>query len=228
MAQARGTGSSTGGGKGTTTRTVRKPNILKIAIIVIICLFIGFFGKITNFFGKFTGEVSPDGRKVLVEAPAEYKLDSRSVELNNGDEVWIPDVESIPFTSEDNVQDIPLGSDLRNEDYYMAVTISMGEHVFVDTHLLSPGMAVGEWDLAAIFKPGDDYTADVVYTFYNRPKTRIEEVQKIKTTVKFDVTGSSYFYDNKIGKEEYEDMKEKGEDAFEKLEEKNSQEQADE
>ncbi|MCI8639672.1 MAG: hypothetical protein HFG41_11220 [Coprococcus sp.] len=191
---------------GTTKKVkmVRKPNFLKIILIVAICIILGFYGKFFNFFGRMTGEVADDGRLFAINT-VEYKEQSRETELKDGAKVFVPATEKMDFTSEHRYQTITLGNPKENEGYYMACDLVLRDKTLYQSGLLKPGEAVGEADLLAYFKPGDYYEAKIKYIFYEQPETRIKKVGTATGTVVLDVTGSSEYYDER--KENEEDTK---------------------
>ncbi len=189
--------------------TYRKPKLGRLLIIVIIVIVVLGFGRVRNFFGRYTGEIASDGTKFQKQT-AVYDTESEEVKLPNGTVVYIPALDSLDFTSEHQKQDIPLGNAPENkkEQLYVKVEMNVQGHKLLTTGLLKPGQAAGETDLRAYFEPDRDYTATVKYTFYRKNNPQIDPIGDTKKNITLKVTGSSEYYDNKVGNAKDE----KGED----------------
>ena len=178
----------------------RKPKLGRILIIVIIVIVVLGFGRVRNFFGRYTGEVASDGT-AFQEQTTVYDAESQETKLSDGTVVYIPDVEHLDFSSEHQKQDIPFGNAMENksDNLYVKVGMTVQGHELLETGLLKPGQAVGEADLKAYFEPGRDYEATVRYTFYKKGSPTIDQIGDIKQKVTISVTGSSEYYDKKEG-----------------------------
>lgn len=179
---------------------VRKPNLMKIILIVGICVVIGFFGVFYTFFGKMTGTVATDGTHFAKDAPA-YANEGRQVTLNDGTVALIPDVDVLEFTSEDTVQDLTaLGNPAGNEEngLYYTVELKLYGTQLHKSELLNPGEGLGEVDLAAIFKPYE-YNAQVCYNFYRHGDDgKLEYFTSYFAPITLNVTGGTDYYDQQL------------------------------
>lgn len=177
-------------------KLVRKPNFARIIIIVMICLVLGFFGKMVNFFGRFTGEVAFDGTRFasVTEACVNKALEKK---LENGDAVFIPNVEKLEFTSESRFQMLHIGNPIENGNVLCSYVLAVGDKNFYQSGLLRPGESIGEADLLAYFNPGDEYSATITYTFYEQSKTIIDDIGSIKMKIPLTVIGSPEYFNNK-------------------------------
>jgi len=168
------------------TKKAKPKNILFI-VIVVVCIL--SYGKITNFFGAFTGEVADDDRSIYKDA-TEWVGETRKVTLPNaGIEVCIPAIDTLTVNSETTEQFIDLGNPAEN-DCNMSLQLSFMDKALYTSRIFEPGKGfTGERSLGAIFKP-DTYESTLTYTFYELKGNRLKVLDTVEVPVTIVSEGS--------------------------------------
>jgi len=178
---------------------VKKPNMLRILVIVGICFLLGCFGFFYSYFGRFTGDIATDGTRFQSDPdPVAYTADTvKTVTLDDGvTQVDIPDVSSFDFTSDDMTQTLNIGNPSSNEGYYMKIILQISGQSVEESGMLKPGEGFGDLKLEAVFKPYD-YPATLGFSFYKQADNskKIEYVGYCSEDVTLHVTGGTEYYD---------------------------------
>ena len=162
------------------TKKAKPKNILFI-VVVVVCILT--YGKITNFFGGFTGEVADDDRSINQNA-TEWVGETQKVTLPNaGIEVYVPAVDTLNVNSETTEQMLDFGNPAENE-LLMSFQLNFLENTLYTSRIFNPGTGVTEAkSLKAIFKP-DTYEGTLIYTFYHKDGIKL----KVLDTVELPIT----------------------------------------
>ena len=158
------------------TKKAKPKNIL---FIVVVCVCILTYGKITNFFGSFTGEVADDDRSISKNA-VEWVGETKQVTLPNaGIEVYVPAIDTLNVNSETTEQLLNFGNPAENE-LLMSLQLNFMENTLYTSRIFLPGTGVNESrSLKAIFKP-DTYEGTLIYTFYHKDGNKLKVLDSVE------------------------------------------------
>lgn len=168
------------------TKKAKPKNII---FIVVVCVCILTYGKITNFFGTFTGETADDDRSINQNA-TEWVGETKKVTLPNaGIEVYIPAIDTLNVNSETTEQMLDFGNSAENE-LNMSLQLTFMDKALFTSRIFEPGKGITEAkSLGAIFKP-DTYEATLTYTFYHMDGIRLKVLDTIDVPVTIVSEGS--------------------------------------
>ena len=172
-------------------RYVKRVNLKHLFLIAVILIAILSFGKLTNFFGKYTGEVADDDRVFNKRAEA-WNGAAVTAVLDNGEEVLLPEKDTFAFDSEQTEQRLDLGNPAESP-YALHLTLRVRDNEIYRSGLLEPGKGIDKAETHTVFQP-NTYEAVVVYTFYHLDGHRLKTLGELEKPVTLVVTGSGDKY----------------------------------
>ena len=167
----------------------KKAKPRNIIFIVVVCICIATYGKVTNFFGTFTGETANDDRSVYHNA-VEWTGEAQKVTLPEaGIEVYVPAIDSMTLNSESTEQMLNFGNPAENE-LNMSFEIKFMDNSLYVSRIFTPGKGINDLkSLQAIFKP-NTYEGTMVYTFYQMDGMRLKVLDTVEVPITFVSEGS--------------------------------------
>lgn len=178
-------------------KTVKKVNLKHMFLIAVILIAVLAFGKLTHFFGKYTGEVADDGR-MFNKLAAAWDGPQESIALEDGTTVYLPEADRLAFDSEETEQPLSLGNPKEN-DLVMNLTVCVQDKDICSSGLLEPGRGLDRAETNAYFQPST-YEGTVVYTFYRLDGHRLNTAGTVEKPITIQVTGSGEKYQEGIEK----------------------------
>lgn len=178
---------------------VKRVNVKHLFLIAVILIAILSFGKLTNFFGKYTGEVADDDRVFNKQAEA-WNGAAVTAVLDSGGEVWLPQKDTFAFDSEQTEQLLDLGCPA-DSPYPLHLTLRVQDNEIYRSGILEPGKGIGMVETHTVFQP-NSYEAVVVYTFYHLDGHRLKTLGELEKPVTLVVTGSGDKYQAGTTKDE--------------------------
>ena len=167
----------------------KKAKPKNILFIIVVCVSIMAYTKITNFFGNFTGEVADDDRSINHNA-TEWVGEVQKVTLpNTGLEVYVPDVDVLNVNSEETEQFLDFGNPAENE-MLMSFELSVFGNSLYASRIFNPGTGyTNTRSLEAIFKP-NSYEGTMTYTFYEKDGIKLKVLDSVDVPITIVSEGS--------------------------------------
>ena len=173
-------------------RYVKKVNIKHVLLIAVILAAVLSFGKLTHFFGKYTGEVADDNRGFNKQAAA-WTGSSRTAVLDGGAvTAYLPAEDSFHFDTEQTEQALSLGNPAENE-LPMNFTLWVQGQALYSSGILEPGKGVERVQTNTYFEP-NTYEATLIYTFYRLDGHRLKTLDTVEQAVTIEAVGSGEKY----------------------------------